>query len=132
MSLRALSSLASVLRFKMIVLLIKTIVKVINTKSSMANTVFIVFSFLIGCRVRGAGVAPALEYRRSWQALAGKMTAKNQFSHPMCSTEVVNLASRLQGGWNRIYTAPAVTSALGATPLLVPSPPTAAATLRGT
>lgn len=68
MSLRALASLAAVLRFKMIVLLIKTIVKVINTKSSMANAVFIVFSFLIGCRVRGAGVALALEYHRSWQA----------------------------------------------------------------
>lgn len=80
MSLRALSSLASVLRFKMIVLLIKTIVKVINTKSSMANTVFIVFSFLIGCRVRGAGVAPALEYRRPWQALADKMTTKPAFT----------------------------------------------------
>ncbi|CAB0807237.1 hypothetical protein FRC0259_01612 [Corynebacterium diphtheriae] len=31
-----------------------------------------------------------------------KMAVKDQFSHPMCSTEVVNLASRLQGGWNRI------------------------------
>ncbi|WP_157761528.1 hypothetical protein [Corynebacterium diphtheriae] len=50
----------------------------------MANTVFIVFSFLIGCRVQGAGVASALEGRRSWQALAGKMTVKNQFSHPEC------------------------------------------------
>lgn len=31
-----------------------------------------------------------------------KVVVKDQFSHPECSTEVVNLVNRLQGGWNRI------------------------------
>ncbi|CAB0791770.1 hypothetical protein FRC0549_01059 [Corynebacterium diphtheriae] len=52
-------------------------------------------------------------------------------SHPECSTEVVNLVNRLQGGWNRICICAGRCLNAGATPLLVPSPPTAATALCG-